>query len=181
MCRPDRRALQKCRRLVSDLSTLLSNGWQFDVTLRAGGRDLKAHSSILTSGSPVFKSMFGSGMIDTRIGVVEIADVDPDILNHMCGFMYTIGLATTTGTDGSLRCRSASMCRALTASLPNSEFLQRHPHRPATSQVERVFLCEAPLPKNAKSLAQSTTEVVGQSDAHPYREPLPESCFSMGS
>jgi len=75
--------------LKSDFSGLLSSGWLSDVTLRAGDQELKVHKLILAARSPVFKQMLSSEMTEASTGIVNISDIEPDILNHLCGFMYS--------------------------------------------------------------------------------------------
>ena len=98
--------------LKSDFSTLLSSGWHSDVTLRAGGSELKVHKLILAARSPVFKQMFASEMTEASTGVVTISDVQPDVLHLLCDFMYSGGLQETawesddtiSGLMGRCRC-----------------------------------------------------------------------------
>jgi len=86
MLNPECKA-QAC--LASNLSSLLSSGWRSDAALQVDGREIKVHSLILAARSPVFKQMLDSGMEESNTHIVSITDVSWDVLNHLCGFMYS--------------------------------------------------------------------------------------------
>jgi len=75
--------------LASDLSSLLSTGWHADVALLVDGRVMRVHSLIIATRSPVFKQMLNSGMRESSTHTINITDMDWDVLNHLCNFMYS--------------------------------------------------------------------------------------------
>ena len=76
-----------------DMSThfgsLLSSGEFSDVTLVVGGKELKAHKFVLSTRSPVFKTMFQVNMKEKLTNRVKIEDVELPVLQEMLTFMYT--------------------------------------------------------------------------------------------
>jgi len=75
--------------LASDFSSLLSSGWHADVALLVDGRVMKVHSLIIATRSHVFKQMLNSGMRESSTHTINITDMDWDVLNHLCNFMYS--------------------------------------------------------------------------------------------
>ena len=76
-----------------DMSThfgsLLSSGESSDVTLVIGRKELKAHKFVLSTRSPVFKTMFQVDMKEKLTNRVKIEDVELPVFQEMLTFMYT--------------------------------------------------------------------------------------------
>jgi len=60
-----------------------------DVEFLVGVEAFGAHRSLLSARSPVFASMFASGMKETKTGKVCIEDVDPTTFQQFLKFLYT--------------------------------------------------------------------------------------------
>jgi len=60
-----------------------------DVEILVGDISFPAHRSILSSQSPVFEAMFGSGMKESQTGSVRIEDVDSDVFKDFLDYLYT--------------------------------------------------------------------------------------------
>ena len=65
------------------------NGHCTDVQLVVGERVFPVHKVILAARSPVFNAMFSNAMTESKSGIVNITDVDPDVLEQFLRFMYT--------------------------------------------------------------------------------------------
>lgn len=76
-------------RLQEDLGRLLDTGIGSDVSLCAGGRELRAHKAVLMGRSSVFAAMFANDMYEKETGRVSITDVSYDVLSVMLRFVYT--------------------------------------------------------------------------------------------
>lgn len=76
-------------RLADDFGHLLDSHDSSDVTLIVNGREFKAHKIILATRSPVFKAMFSVDMKENNTNRVEVADMEPGILEEMLRFIYT--------------------------------------------------------------------------------------------
>jgi len=75
--------------LSQDLELLYCNKDYADVVITCGDRKFECHKVILTSRSPVFKSMFGAGMKEGCTGRVEIKDMNPEVLENLLKYIYT--------------------------------------------------------------------------------------------
>ncbi|KAJ8673609.1 hypothetical protein QAD02_004871 [Eretmocerus hayati] len=53
-----------------------------------GGESLVAHKCILAGSSPIFAAMFEHDMIESKLNVVDIDDVELDVLKEMLRFIY---------------------------------------------------------------------------------------------
>jgi len=78
-----------------DLRKLCSDDTNADVTIIVGERKFKAHKALITARSQYFRSMFDSGMEESRKNEVHIDEADPEIFQHYLEFLYT-GLPPTT-------------------------------------------------------------------------------------
>ncbi|CAG0901627.1 unnamed protein product [Darwinula stevensoni] len=76
-------------RLADDLGMLFESQRFSDVTLAAAEKEFVAHKAILAARSPVFAAMFEHEMEERKAGRVEIADVEPEVLQEMLRFVYT--------------------------------------------------------------------------------------------
>lgn len=77
------------RQLSRDLGRLLSGGRCSDVVLGVGGREMRAHKSVLAARSVVFAAMFEHDMEENKRGRVDITDLDHDVVSQMLQFVYT--------------------------------------------------------------------------------------------
>ncbi|XP_059221969.1 speckle-type POZ protein B isoform X2 [Stomoxys calcitrans] len=82
--------------LTNDLLLALHTGEYSDVTLVAGGDEIKAHKVILSMRSDVFAAMFRhSSMVESATSRVEIKDFDANVMREMLNFMYTGKVGST--------------------------------------------------------------------------------------
>ncbi|GIZ05174.1 speckle-type POZ protein B [Caerostris extrusa] len=75
--------------LNNDLLHLYADQKLCDVTLTAGNKEFRAHKIILSARSPVFESMFQNDMLEKNTGIVNVADMDPEILSMLLEFVYS--------------------------------------------------------------------------------------------
>ena len=76
--------------LVSDYSSLLQNASKSDMTLICpGGGEVKVHSLIMATRSPVFDSMVKSDMEEMASGIVKINDFDIGVVKALVNYIYT--------------------------------------------------------------------------------------------
>lgn len=84
--------------LSTDLGKLLEEGLFSDITLMVGDQRFPVHKALLASRSPVFAGMFRHiEMEESKQGVVQIKDLEPEVLKEMLKFIYT-GKATQLET-----------------------------------------------------------------------------------
>lgn len=72
-----------------DLEQLLDNGLETDVCFVVGGKEIKAHKTILLARSPVLAALLKSGMKETVTNRVEIQDIAADIFEALLRSIYT--------------------------------------------------------------------------------------------
>lgn len=84
------REIPAARRLTefNDFEQLLENGKFSDVMLLLGEKEFCVHKSILAARSRVFAAMFEHAMKEQTDGIVEIADVEPEIMQELLRFIY---------------------------------------------------------------------------------------------
>ena len=75
--------------MCTQFSSLLSSEESSDVTLVVGIEKLKAHKLILSTRSPVFKTMFQVNMKEKLTNCVKIEDVALPVLQEVLTFIYT--------------------------------------------------------------------------------------------
>ena len=76
----------------NSLEKMFLNEQFSDVTLETTeGKSLKAHKCILGAGSPVFLKMFEHDMLESKLNVVRITDIEYDVLKEMLRYMYCMG------------------------------------------------------------------------------------------
>ncbi|GIX75126.1 TD and POZ domain-containing protein 4 [Caerostris darwini] len=80
---------QGWKNLSRDLKTFYQNALNSDVTLLVRSDPLRAHKSILSARSPVFKKMFHHGMQECDRNTVDITDVPMDALRRLVEYLYT--------------------------------------------------------------------------------------------
>ena len=75
--------------MCTHFGSLLSSEEFSDVTLVVGMTEVKAHKLVLSTRSPVFKTMFQVDMKEKLTNRVKIEDVELPALQEMLTFMYT--------------------------------------------------------------------------------------------
>jgi len=75
-----------------DLRRLFSDPSDADMTIVVGEKTFKVHKNLLKARSNYFRTLFESGMAETRTNEVTIEDADPKIFKHFLEYLYT-GLA----------------------------------------------------------------------------------------
>eukprot|EP00931_Biecheleriopsis_adriatica_P040424 TRINITY_DN23173_c0_g1_i1.p1 TRINITY_DN23173_c0_g1~~TRINITY_DN23173_c0_g1_i1.p1 ORF type:complete len:351 (+),score=41.49 TRINITY_DN23173_c0_g1_i1:67-1119(+) len=98
-------ASSQANRCTADIGNLLETRAFSDVTLLAGGDELKAHRSIISARSLVFQRMFANDMSETSHGNVHILDFDASTMSDFLQFLYTgsvarVGASRFTSHDG---------------------------------------------------------------------------------
>lgn len=75
--------------LKEDLVNLYGEKTSTDVCFIVGGREFKAHKTILAARSPVFAAMLNNGMLETSSDRIDVRDMAPDIFEALLRFVYT--------------------------------------------------------------------------------------------
>ncbi|XP_062574313.1 kelch-like protein 24 [Saccostrea cucullata] len=75
--------------LIKNFEYFRKEGGYNDVTLQVGQKSFPCHKIILAAGSPYFKSMFESGMEESRKTCIEIKEVDENVFEKLLHFIYT--------------------------------------------------------------------------------------------
>ena len=75
--------------MCTQFGSLLSSGESSDVTLVVGREELMAHKLVLSTRSPVFKTMFEANMKEKLTNCVKIEDIELPVLQEMLTFIYT--------------------------------------------------------------------------------------------
>ncbi|XP_048741044.1 kelch-like protein 24 [Ostrea edulis] len=75
--------------LIQNFEYFRKEGGYSDVTLKVGPKSFPSHKIILAAGSPYFKSMFESGMEESRKSCIEIKEVDEIVFEKVLHFIYT--------------------------------------------------------------------------------------------
>ena len=65
------------------------NSNAFDVKVKCGDASFECSKFMLTSMSPVFRSMFEANMIESQTNVIEIVDLQPEVLAEMLQYIHT--------------------------------------------------------------------------------------------
>ncbi|XP_035207539.1 TD and POZ domain-containing protein 3-like [Stegodyphus dumicola] len=78
-----------CHYFSNDFLKLYKSGKFSDVSIIAGWKIFSTHKFILSARSSVFRRMLEAEMIESRNGVIEISDIDPDVVDKMLSFLYT--------------------------------------------------------------------------------------------
>lgn len=60
-----------------------------DALIVVGEQSFPIHTFVLAARSSVFQVMFAADMSESRCGVVEIDDVEPDVFRQFLRFVYT--------------------------------------------------------------------------------------------
>lgn len=77
------------KRVLDNLTNLWESKILADVTFKIQEKEIKAHSLILASGSPVLAAMFQHNFKENREKIVEIQDVKPLVFEKLLRFIYT--------------------------------------------------------------------------------------------
>lgn len=75
--------------LIKNFEYFRRDGGYSDVMLKVGQKSFPCHKIILAAGSPYFKSMFESGMEESRKSCIEMKEVDEDVFEKILHFIYT--------------------------------------------------------------------------------------------
>lgn len=75
--------------LVDQLWTAAVQKKMTDALIVVGEQSFSVHKFMLAARSRVFQAMFESDMSESRTGIVEIDDVEPDIFRQFLRFVYT--------------------------------------------------------------------------------------------
>ena len=75
--------------LSHDLISFFESEKGFDVILKVGNNEFKAHKSILMSRSTVFCAMFEHPMEENQSNCIEIKDFDHKVINEMLRYIYS--------------------------------------------------------------------------------------------
>jgi len=67
-----------------------------DATIRCCDQDIAVHRAVLATASPVFNTMFSSGMQEAQDATLEIKDAAPATVHHMIKYIYTEELDDTS-------------------------------------------------------------------------------------
>merc|ERR1719348_517415 len=65
------------------------NSNAFDVKVKCGDASFECSKFMLTTRSPVFKSMFQANMIESQTNVIEIVDLQPEVVAKMLQYIHT--------------------------------------------------------------------------------------------
>lgn len=85
--------------LSKNFEQLFIGGNESDVEVKAKERKFEAHKLILSSRSPVLKSMIEHKMAESNSGVIEILDLDPDHVKDFLLYLYTGDFHHVTSTN----------------------------------------------------------------------------------
>ena len=88
--------------LGDNLGRLLTNPKFSDVILKCDDRTFPCHKMVLSARSEVFAAMFNHNTTESRKNEVEIADIEPDVLEQMLHFLYTDTCDVNIGNSGNL-------------------------------------------------------------------------------
>ena len=78
------------QQILNHLSKLLDTETMADVNFIVRGQEVKAHSAIVVSGSPVMAAMFEAGNFkESLTRKVEIKDIEPSTFRKMLRYLYT--------------------------------------------------------------------------------------------
>lgn len=83
------KGLSFSRNILRKVNSLRCHKKLCDVVLRAGGREIHSHRSILAASSSYFMAMFTNEMKESEQDAIEILDMNPDILTNLINFTYT--------------------------------------------------------------------------------------------
>ena len=75
--------------LLEDFVKLFENMELCDVTFNVRRQEFRAHKTILAARSPVFSAMFQHPSKEKMTGIVDVADIEPDVFNELLRYIYT--------------------------------------------------------------------------------------------
>ncbi|ESO99112.1 hypothetical protein LOTGIDRAFT_173854 [Lottia gigantea] len=82
--------------LIDNVSKFRMEGGYTDITIKIEDHKFDCHKIVLAAGSAYFRSMFSSGMEESRQNVVELKQLDGKVFEHVLQFIYT-GSVNITG------------------------------------------------------------------------------------
>lgn len=77
------------KHVLDHLSKLWENKMLADVTIKCGEKLVRAHTTILASGSPVLAAMFQNNFQEKQKSMVVIKDMESNVLENLLCFIYT--------------------------------------------------------------------------------------------
>ena len=77
------------KNVLGYLTKLLNDSSLADVTFQLKNEAIKAHSIIVSAGSPVLSVMFTQDFVESRTRVVEIKDTKPQVFKQLLHYIYT--------------------------------------------------------------------------------------------
>ena len=77
------------KNILGHLAKLLNDPSLADVSFKVKNETLKAHTIIVSAGSPVLSAMFQSNFVESRTRIVEIKDTKPAVFKQLLQYLYT--------------------------------------------------------------------------------------------
>lgn len=74
--------------LTQDYKKVLLDGMNYDLILKIGDTELRAHRDILRARSRVFQSMLDHDMKEKNSGVIDVPDCDPQAMELFLSYVY---------------------------------------------------------------------------------------------
>uniref|UniRef100_A0A0K0F5V0 Speckle-type POZ protein (inferred by orthology to a human protein) n=1 Tax=Strongyloides venezuelensis TaxID=75913 RepID=A0A0K0F5V0_STRVS len=74
--------------LVNDIASMLDTCQFYDCTIKVGENNIRAHKSIVSSCSLVFRAMFTSKLSESQTSIVEINDFRYEVVKEMINYIY---------------------------------------------------------------------------------------------
>jgi len=87
-------------KLSMDYAELLTSKENADVKITCGGKEFWCHKLVLTTRSPVFRSMFESNMKEKITGSVEIKTMNPEVFEDLLKYIYTGDIKIDSNAKG---------------------------------------------------------------------------------
>lgn len=88
-CQEDLQFVKPKSKFKLNFKDLLENETFSDVTIVVEDRKFQAHRAILAARSPIFAAMFSHEMAESKLNIVTITDVEPEVFDVMLRFIYT--------------------------------------------------------------------------------------------
>ncbi|GJN09621.1 hypothetical protein PR202_ga27643 [Eleusine coracana subsp. coracana] len=85
--------------IIANLHKLLGEKEGTDVSFDVQGVTFDAHKIILAMRSPVFKAELYGSMMETRMHLIKVEDMQPEVFQALLHFIYTDSFPSTDGLD----------------------------------------------------------------------------------